>query len=483
MFLGLDLGTSGLRGLLVDASGTPVTEASGEYSVSNPHDGWSEQDPSEWIAACQTVLADLQSKSPDAFSKIIGIGISGHMHGAVTLDKEFQTVRPCILWNDTRSAKEAAELDENPAFREFSGNIVFPGFTAPKLAWMANHEPELFERVAHVMLSKDYLVHWLTDVLATDMSDASGTSWLDVGNRNWSEELVSASGMSVGQLPTLFEGSQLVGTLKEELAAKFNLSSTVGIVAGGADNACAACGIGAFEEGQGFVSLGTSGVVLVARERYAPEPTSAVHTFCHAVPEKWYQMGVTLSATDSLEWLADILGSDPVALSNSLPVEATGPTSVMFLPYLSGERTPHNDADIRGAFIGLSKTSDNAVLTRSVMEGVSFSLRDCLDALRSTGCNPPALIAVGGGSKSDFWLSTLANTLGLPIQIPEKGDFGAALGAARLAMVGAGKLPASDVMTLPKIERVIEPDPSLIPLYESAFQKYKKLYRALKDVS
>lgn len=483
MFLGLDLGTSGLRGLLVDQNGTTVAEATKEYPVVNRQDGWSEQDPSEWVKACQSIMVSLREIALRAYSEISGIGISGHMHGAVTLDKNLNIVRPCILWNDTRSATEAAELDDNPQFHKVTGNIVFPGFTAPKLLWMANHEPELFDRVEHVMLPKDYLVFWLTGILATDMSDASGTSWLDVGSRKWSGELIAASGINKDQLPPLFEGSNVVGNLKESVAEVFGLSSSVRVVAGGADNACAACGIGAIAEGQGFVSLGTSGVILIAKDSFLPNPDSAVHTFCHAIPGKWYQMGVCLSATDSLNWLGDKLGVDPAALTKKLPDQATGPCPVLFLPYLSGERTPHNDAYIRGAFVGLSKTSDNQILTQSVIEGVCFALRDCLDALLSTGSNPKSLMAVGGGSNSEFWLSSLANTLGLPIEVPEQGDFGAALGAARLAMIGAGGKNASDIIVRPKIERMIKPDQNLVPQYEALHQKFKNCYQALKDLS
>ena len=347
---------------------------------------------------------------------------------------------------------------------------------------MANHEPELFERVAHVMLPKDYLVHWLTGLLASDMSNASGTSWLNVGSRSWSNELIVSSKMTTDQLPDLYEGSQVVGHIRKEIADEFSLSTDVQVVAGGADNACAACGIGAHEEGQGFVSLGTSGVVLVARGDYSPYPATAVHTFCHAIPQRWYQIGVILSATDSIEWLAGNLGKDAASLNALLPKEVSGPSDLIFVPYISGERTPHNDADIRGSFIGLSKSSDHTALTRSVMEGVSFALRDCLEALRKTGCNLPSLMAVGGGSKSEFWLSTLANVLALPIYIPEKGDFGAALGAARLAIIGIGGGPVSDVLQQPNIERVFQPDEELAPLYEAAFLKYRKCYQLLKDL-
>ncbi len=483
MFLGLDLGTSGLRGLLVDAAGSPVAEATHDYEVSIPREGWSEQDPDDWIKAGIMVMAELRSKAPEAYAGILGIGVSGHMHGAVLLDGNRRVVRPCILWNDVRSASEAAELDADPEFRNITGNIVFPGFTAPKLKWMAKHEPMLFARIETVMLPKDYLVHWLTGKLSSEMSDASGTSWLDVGKRDWSAKLIRASGLAESQMPDLHEGSEVVGCMMPDRAVELNLGKGVKVVAGGADNACAACGIGAIREGQGFISLGTSGVVLLAKNKFVADPASAVHTFCHAIPNAWYQMGVSLSATDSLNWLATTLGDDPETLSRALPTSATGPSNVLFLPYLSGERTPHNDADIRGIFTGLSKTTDHKVLTQAVMEGVAFALRDCLEALRQTGSKPESLIAVGGGTKSEFWVSTLANTLGIKIEIPFNGEFGAAMGAARLAIIGAGNMKLEAVLALPDIARTIAPNPSLVPRYEAAFDKYRKIYHALKDIS
>ncbi len=482
MYLGLDLGTSGLRGLLVTAEGAPVGDKSTEYGVSSPKEGWSEQDPADWLKACREVAAQLRSAYPKEFMAVKGIGVAGHMHGATVLDRYGKVVRPCILWNDGRAHKEAAELDAMPGFRNQSGNIVFPGFTAPKLLWMARHEPANFARVDKVLLPKDYVVHWLTGRQVSEMSDASGTSWLDVGNRAWSDELIDKSGMRSSQLPDLVEGSELVGTLDRNVAAELGLGTDVGVVGGGGDNAAAACGIGALAEGQGFVSLGTSGVLLAAKNEYAPAPASAVHTFCHAVPEKWYQMGVILSATDSLNWLASNVGRSVKDLVTQLEDRASGPSPVLFLPYLSGERTPHNDVNARATFIGMSRTTDCRVLCQSVIEGVSFAMRDCLEALKSTGTDLPGVFAIGGGSQSDFWLETLANTLNLPLHLPEKGDFGAAMGAARLAMAGVSALSPESVMTQPKVERSFEPHPELVAAYEVAYQRYTESYSALKEI-
>jgi xylulokinase len=483
MYLGLDLGTSGLRGLLVTEGGEPVGDSAAEYSISSPREGWSEQDPADWLKACRTVVSQLRSTYPKEFTAIRGIGVAGQMHGATVLDRSGKIVRPCILWNDGRADKEAAELDAMPDFRSQSGNIVFPGFTAPKLLWMARHEPETFARVDKVLLPKDYIVYWLTGRLVTEMSDAAGTSWLDVGNRTWSDDLINMSGMRSEQLPDLVEGSELVGTLRNDLADELGLRARVGIVGGGADNAAAACGIGALAEGNGFLSLGTSGVLLAAKDHYAPSPASAVHTFCHAVPEKWYQMGVTLSATDSLNWLASNLGHRVKDLTARLDNCATGPSSVLFLPYLSGERTPHNDVNARAAFIGMSKATDSKVLCQAVMEGVGFALRDCLEALQSTGTELPGAFAIGGGSQSSFWLETIASTLNLPLYLPEKGDFGAAMGAARLAITGVSGRPPSSVMTQPGIQRTYEPQPNLVAAYEAAYQRYTETCSALKEIS
>lgn len=483
MYLGLDLGTSGLRGLLVSAQGNAVGDAAAEYAVQIPKEGWSEQDPAVWIEACQKVLSRLRSNYPKEYVSIKGIGVAGHMHGATALDGQGKVIRPCILWNDTRAAKEAAELDAIFEFRTLSGNIVFPGFTAPKLLWMARYEPDNFARVAKVLLPKDYLVYWLTGRFVSEMSDAAGTSWLDVGARDWSDELIEKSGMLRSQMPDLVEGSELVGTLNSKVAAELALSDDVGVVGGGGDNAAAACGIGAFREGQGFLSLGTSGVLLAAKDNYAPEPASAVHTFCHAVPEKWVQMGVILSATDSLNWLASNLGGTAKDLAAQLTGRTTGPSSVSFLPYLSGERTPHNDVHARAAFIGMSKAADCKVLCQAVMEGVSFALRDCLEALKSTGTNLPSAFAIGGGSRSAFWVETLANTLNIPLHLPARGDFGAAMGAARLAIVGVSGASPSSVMTQPEIQRTFEPNPNLVAAYEAAYQKYTRIYSALKEIS
>lgn len=483
MYLGLDLGTSGLRALLVDESQSVVAEAEARYPTSRLHSGWSEQNPAHWVEACRSVVSDLRTKAPSAIQSLKAIGTSGQMHGATLLGAGDRVLRPCILWNDTRSAKQAAELDQTPGVRQISGNIVFPGFTAPKLCWVRDNEPEVFAQVAKVLLPKDYLTLWLTGEHASDMSDSAGTSWLDVGARNWSSQLLDASGMKGDQMPALFEGSEPTGKIRPELAQELGLSASVIVVAGGGDNAAAACGIGALAEGDGFVSLGTSGVLLAARDSFAPRPDSAVHTFCHAVPGKWYQMGVILAATDSLNWLAGNLQQDAAALTSGLGDQINGPGKARFLPYLSGERTPHNDSDIRGALVGLDIGMGHAELTQAVLEGVSFALRDNLEALKSTGAELESVFAIGGGSRSRYWLELIATVLNMPLHLPEKGDFGAALGAARLAICGATGADPSEVMTKPGIADTITPRTDLSDAYEEAYASFRTLYPGIKALT
>lgn len=479
-FLGIDLGTSGLRALLVDDAGQPIGSTERHYDVAHPHPGWSEQDPADWITALQGAVVDLRAAHPQ-FASLRGIGVAGHMHGACVLDAQDRVLRPAILWNDTRSHVEADALDADPRFRTLTGNIVFPGFTAPKLAWMAAHEPDLFAQAARVLLPAAYLNLWLTGEGVGDLSDASGTSWLDTGARDWSDDLLAATGMTRAQMPRLVEGSAPAGRLRADLAAEWGLSGPVTVAGGAGDNAAAACGIGAMAEGAGFVSLGTSGVLLAARDGYAPAPDTALHSFCHAVPGRWYQMGVMLAATDSLNWLGRVTGATPAQLTADLgPLRAPGP--VRFLPYLSGERTPHNDPAIRGSLTGLAAATDRNDLTRAVLEGVAFGLADSLVALQSTGARPTRLMAIGGGARSRYWLEVIATALDVTLTLPEDGDFGAALGAARLGMVAAGAGTVEQVMTPPRVTAEIAPDAGLRDAFAAAHRAYRAAYPAIRAI-
>ena len=478
MYLGLDLGTSGLKGLLIDDAQRVLAEASAPLAVSRPAEGWSEQAPADWIGAAETVLGAL---SQYGLGAVQGIGLSGQMHGATLLSASDDVLRPCILWNDTRAHLEAAELDADPRFRAISGNIVFPGFTAPKLVWVARHEPAVFARVAKVLLPKDYLRLWLTGEHVAEMSDAAGTSWLDCARRDWSDDLLAASGMTRAQMPRLVEGSEVSGVLRPELASRFGLSAGVVVAGGGGDNAASGIGVGVVHAGQAFVSLGTSGVLFAANEGYRPDPASAVHTFCHALPGRWHQMGVILAATDALNWFAGIAGSDAAHLTGALgALQAPGKTR--FLPYLGGERTPLNDAAIRGAFIGLAHATDRAAATRAVLEGVTFALRDCRDALAATGTRINSLLAVGGGSRSDYWLAAIATALGTPVSVPVAGDFGGAYGAARLALMAATGAGA-EIATQPAISHVIEPVSALTQAYDEGHARYRAAAAAIKGLT
>jgi len=481
MYIGLDLGTSGIKALLMDAQQRIIGSANANISVSRPNPGWSEQKPQDWISACEQAMGELREKFPAEFTATDAISFSGQMHGATLLDSSGQVIRPCILWNDTRSYMEAAELDANPLFRQLSGNIVFPGFTAPKLCWVAKHEPENFARVAKVLLPKDYLRFWLTGEYVSEMSDAAGTSWLDVAKRDWSPELLAASSMRVEQMPQLVEGSEMAGELRADLVARWGFSKAPALGGGAGDNAASAIGMGVVREGQAFLSLGTSGVLFAATDGYKPKAESAVHAFCHAIPDTWHQMGVILSATDALNWYAAITGKDAANLTAALGDAPSGPSSVRFLPYLSGERTPHNNARVRGAFIGMEHLSDQASLTQAVLEGVSFAIRDNLEALRSAGTQLQSVVAVGGGSRSKFWLQTLANILNLPVELPKDGDFGAAFGAARLAQLAASGANPSDLLTTPAVDAVFEPQHQAA--YEDAYQHYTRIYPAIKDLA
>ncbi len=433
MYIGLDLGTSGLKGILIDDTQGVLAEASAPLSVSRPHEGWSEQSPADWISAAEQVLQQLAAHG---LGKVRGIGLSGHMHGATLLDHSDEVLRPCILWNDTRSHEEAAELDGDPLFRRVTGNIVFPGFTAPKLMWVRRHEPAVWDRVAKVLLPKDYLRLWLTGEHVAEMSDAAGTSWLDTGARDWSDDCLAASGLSRSHMPRLVEGSDVSGTLRDALASRWGLPKGVVVAGGGGDNAASGVGVGVVRAGDAFVSLGTSGVLFAANDGYQPDPATAVHTFCHALPGSWHQMGVILAATDALNWYGRFVGQDAAKLTAGLgPLTAPGKT--LFLPYLGGERTPLNDAAIRGSFMGLEHATDTATGTRAVLEGVTFAIRDCRDALAATGTKIERLLAVGGGSRSDYWLSAIATALNVPVDLPVAGDFGGAYGAARLAIMAA----------------------------------------------
>lgn len=479
MYFGIDLGTSGVKALIIDERQQIVASATADLKVSRPSAGWSEQDPADWIDATRSAVGKLKVKSPVSLAEVGAIGLSGQMHGATLLDEDDAVLRPCMLWNDTRAHAEAAQLDADPKFRTISGNIVFPGFTAPKLLWVRNHESGTFNKTAKVLLPKDYLRLWLTGEHISEMSDASGTSWLDVGERRWSSELLAASSMDADQMPRLVEGSQAGGGLRSALAGEWGMRPGTVVAGGAGDNAATAMGMGTIADGSAFVSLGTSGVIFAANDAYRPQAGSAVHAFCHALPDRWHQMGVILSATDSLNWFAALVGKSAASLTQELGDTLRAPEGV-FLPYLSGERTPHNDAAIRGVLTGVSLDTDAAAITASILQGVAFAFRDSLEALQATGTKIERLVASGGGSRSDYWLRTIATALNVPVDVPAAGDVGAAFGAARLAMLAEGKMSLASC-TPPPIDQTIEPVSALRQAYEDAYLQYRETYPAIRS--
>ncbi len=481
MYLGIDIGTSEVKALLLNDQHQLVGSASAALDISRPQAGHSEQQPNDWWLATQTALAQLQQLHPLAYAKVQALGLSGQMHGAVLLDSQGEVLRPAILWNDTRASAECTELmAELPAWPQVAGSLVMPGFTAPKLRWLAKHEPRVFSRIATVLLPKDYVRFKLTDERVTDMSDASGTAWLDVEKRDWSDALLHQTGLERRHMPRLVEGSEAGGRLSATAAKALGLSPGIVVAGGGGDNAASAVGMGAVHAGQGFLSLGTSGVLFVVTPRYQPNAASATHAFCHALPGLWHQMSVMLSAASCLQWATRLLGASS---AGALEEQASALTltqresAPLFLPYLSGERTPHNSATVRGSFHNLSHDTDAAALAYAVMEGVTFGLHDGLRALQAAGSTVERLSLVGGGARSAMWAQQLASSLNLEIVTVGGAIAGGALGAARLAWLANGGDLAT-VCVAPDIERVFSPDPTEQAVLTPRNDKFRQLYRA-----
>jgi xylulokinase len=481
MYLGIDLGTSSVKALLVDDEQRVVAEGSAPLTVERPHPLWSEQSPALWRIAAWSALAQLRAASPAAFSAVRGIGLSGQMHGATLLDVDLRVLRPAILWNDGRSHAECAELEaRQPRSREITGNAAMPGFTAPKLLWVARREPAVFERTRHVLLPKDWLRLELSGDLATDASDASGTLWLDVAKRQWSEQMLAACAMSSAAMPRVFEGSQPTGTLRPEWVREWGFSTAPVIAAGAGDNAAGAVGVGVVGAGQALLSLGTSGVVFLVTDRFAPNPAHGVHAFCHCIPGTWHQMSVMLSAASSLSWIASATGArNEAALLAEVEANATKPSSVVFLPYLSGERTPHNDPRAQGVLFGMTHDTTRADLGRAVLEGVAFAFTDGVQALREAGGAPREITVIGGGSRSLLWTRILASALGETLLVRERAEQGPAFGAARLARIAVTGEPVEQVCHAPRVTSRVEPDDALRDHYRGRIELYRDLYGRL----
>ena len=484
MYLGLDIGTSGIKAVLVDDEQEIVAQATAPLDVSRPHELWSEQDPDDWWTAVGAAVGRLKNSHPGRLSAVRGIGLSGQMHGATLLDDGGRPLRPGILWNDGRSAKAGLEIERRePRSREITGNLAMAGFTAPKLVWVAENEPEVFSKTAKVLLPKDYVRFRLTGGYVSEMSDSSGTLWLDVEQRRWSDEMLDATGLSQSHMPDLIEGNASSGELRPALASEWGMNSGV-IVAGGAgDNAAGAVGVGTVVPGRAFLSLGTSGVYFATNRTYSPSPERAVHAFCHCLPDVWHQMSVILSAASCLTWVTKLTGAAcESAMIDEIEAAGFDRPSPQFLPYLSGERTPHNDPNAKGVFFGLTHEHDRASIGRAVLEGVAFAFADGQNALVQAGARIDMVSVIGGGARSKLWGKILASALDRELTYHKDGEVGPAFGAARLGrMAVTGEAPI-DVCTQPDVDDLVSPDSNLRDHYEKKFNEYRRLYEALKPV-
>lgn len=482
MFLGLDIGTSAVKAILVNESQQLVAQASVPLTVSRPRPDWSEQDPEDWWQACIDAIGQLHQSCPECRTRVEAIGLSGQMHGATLLDRNARVLRPAILWNDGRSALQCAALEaRTPDLRSITGNMAMPGFTAPKLMWIGENEPDVFQQIDKVLLPKDYIRFRLSGSFGSDMSDAAGTLWLDVGQRRWSQDMLAASGLQLSQMPELFEGSAKSAELSRQAADLLRLPRGITIAGGGGDNASGAVGIGAVQAGNAFISLGTSGVFFVANAAFSPNPDRGMHAFCHALPDTWHQMGVTLSAASCLDWVVKLTGANGI---DQLLAEITElqphPARTLFLPYLSGERTPHNNPNAKGVFFGLSHDTTRAELGRAVLEGVAFSFADSQQALLQGGAKIGRTALIGGGSRSHLWGEILASVLNRPLDLLTDGEFGPAFGASRLARLAHSGESAADICTMPARTHTQLPDEQWVDYYAGQLDQYRGLYAALK---
>ena len=481
-YIGIDLGTSAVKLLLADGKGNILSETSEEYPVYYPQGGWSEQDPRDWLDAVKrgmvTLLHDVDA------DLVRGLSFGGQMHGLVILDDRDEVIRPAILWNDGRTQEETAYLNEAIGREKLSAltaNIAFAGFTAPKILWVKKHEPQNFARIAKIMLPKDYLAYMLTGVHCTDYSDASGMLLLDVKNGGWSREMCEICGVKAAQLPKLYNSYEVVGTLKPAVAAALGLRADVKVIAGAGDNAAAAVGTGTVGDGACNVSLGTSGTIFISSDKFGVDKANALHSFRHA-DGKFHLMGCMLSAAACNKWwVEDILRGDHAR--EQADMTKLGSNEVLFLPYMMGERSPHNDVDARSMFVGMRPDTTRADMGLAVMEGVAFGLRDCLEIAKSNGVNVRRTRICGGGAKSAVWRKVVANVLGMPVDtvVTEKGP---SFGAAMLAMVGCGEYENVEAACAACVRRgeTVEPDAALTAAYEKQYSVYRAIYPAMKDI-
>ena len=485
-FLGIDLSTTGAKALVIDAAGRVVSSATTVLSLATPHPLWSEQEPREWWSATVSSVRRALAEAGIGGEDVAAVGLTGQMHGLVLLDENGQVLRPAILWNDQRTAPQCDEIRALLGKRrliEITGNDALPGFTAPKILWVRKHEPEIYARARHMLLPKDYIRYRLTGGYAMDKADGSGTLLFALAKRDWSREVAGALQIPDDWLPPTFEGPEVTGRVGADAAAETGLAAGTPVVAGGGDQAAQAVGVGAIEPGILALTLGTSGVVFGTTDGPAIEPEGRLHAFCHAVPGRWHMMGVMLSAAGSLQWYRDTLAPElsfDALLAEAEAVDA-GSEGLLFLPYLSGERTPYPDPLARGSWVGLTLRHRRAHLTRSVLEGVAFGLRDCFELIRRTGDGAVREVRIsGGGARSALWQRILASALGSPLVTVDATE-GAAYGAALLAGVGAGNWP--DVAAACAGIRVtgrVEPEPAWVEAYERLYPVYRDLYPALR---
>jgi xylulokinase len=489
MFIGIDLGTSSVKMILTDHEQNILATSNSPLTVQNPKDGYSEQNPQEWIDASIECLEGLKFKKPKEFSETIAIGISGHMHGATLIDNTGNVIRPCILWNDTRSHKECFEFEKQSFdVRKISGNITMPGFTAPKINWLKNNENENFNKIFKVLLPKDYLRFYLTGEYYSEMSDASGTLWLDVEQRKWSDKLLSCSFLEDKHMPSLVEGNEETGVLKNELKNKFDFRHSVKVVGGAGDNAAAAVGMGITNQKQSFISLGTSGVFFSPTKNFLSNTGDAVHSFCHCLPHNWHLMSVMLSASNCLDWVCSItntsIDDSLTNVENFYTNTNSLSNSPFFLPYLSGERTPHNDSYIRGSFHSMKTTTDATSMQYAVIEGVSFGILDGVNSILKVNNNFEKIFMVGGGSRSPFWIQLLSSLLNRKLSVCDQSEFGAALGVARLAMYADDNIQNKDnIIKEITISKEFEPKMDKMNILLKRYEIWKNLYSVNKTIA
>lgn len=483
LYIGVDLGTSAVKLLLMDSEGKIQNIVSKEYPLYFPHPGWSEQKPEDWFSQSMEGIKELIGEYDK--SKVAGISFGGQMHGLVALDKDDNVIRPAILWNDGRTGEETDYLNQavgKDKLSEYTANIAFAGFTAPKILWMKKHEPENFEKISKIMLPKDYLAYCLSGSFCTDVSDASGMLLMDVKNRCWSEEMLKICGITKEQLPKLYESYEVVGNLKPEIAKELGLSADVKVIAGAGDNAAAAVGTGTVGDGMCNISLGTSGTIFISSKTFGVDQNNALHSFAHA-DGHYHLMGCMLSAASCNKWWNEEILKTKDFAAEQANITKLGENQVFYLPYLMGERSPHNNPDARAMFIGMSMDTAREDMTQAVLEGVTFGLRDSLEVAKSLGIKIERTKICGGGAKSPLWKKILANIMNLKVDVIESEE-GPALGGAMLAAVGCGEYP--DVETIAKkvvkVVDTVEPEPELVAKYEERYQKFRKINPTVKEL-